>query len=189
MKKFLIILLVAISLNSMSQPKACVRNDSIIYYQMIDTFYSSTMDSLYTDYSSQPNLLHVADGWKSIGIPQYDENTDTLGNLVYNKEIDMVIYQVIPNIEKIRKLKHSEFERILEEEMTPALSFSVLVSLILGDTIPQDVISAVQQLRIREDQVRNDIDTIMDIDRLKNFSFDPEEIKQSRELLKRGRYK
>lgn len=130
------------------------------------------------------------EGFFDVVTPEFDFDIQKLGNIYFDADASVFTYPIIDqvlDIEAIRAEKHEVFQQILEQEMTPALMFGVLEKLAMGEPIPQETIATITALRNREAQVKSDIDSETDVNKLTKFGFDKEEIDQSKELLKAGR--
>lgn len=169
--------------------KHLIKDGNIIMSGLPSHFTRENDEGFWGGYENRTDI-HYEDGWRDEVIPEYDTDTEVLGDIYYDEASDSVTYTIIPvvlDLEVLRVLKHQEFDRILEREVIPLVTGAVIEKLALGEQIPKATKDLIEALRTRETEVRTLINSITDPIIMKNFPFNRTEIEQSKTALKQAR--
>ena len=121
MKKLLIISILFCSLLSFGQTKYRVINNEIVYSGKIPTVFERNGATVY-GYNNISDSIHYVDGWRDGVMPQYNPETQRLGQRYYNQAMQKVTWVVVDKTpEELTAEKEAELNAKDENFDIPAV--------------------------------------------------------------------
>ena len=165
--------------------KALVKNNEIKIYSPIPKYWKSDTINM-SGFDRAPDSVHEAEGFFNVAIPEFDEDTEYLGDYYFDPVDRVVKVQVLardlPTIEVAKAAKIRELKEAVRELYYTVHSY-ITEKQIHDEVIPTAVKDKIKSIRTKYLQVKSQIEALTTVVDVVKYRLPYDQINTLREQL------